>query len=346
MSMGPWLLTAALLEPSSTPTATRPMVSIGPMTRIGEVASGSSEIENADLRAAVATGLTRGSVDTELLEGNCQERECWLTMARGQGIHGVLFPVAEYEGPDVTISLEVVAIDTGDTIAQLQGECELCGKTELQRMTADLAATLSPRLHRLETTTAFVVLRGSPVGARIEVDGQDVGTLPWEGQLLAGEHTFIIAHEGHVPQRRIIVANAGIREHLDVTLQPDEPPPPSVVSPVAAPGSSEQRSRLVWLGIGGTLAGAGVATLGLGIGLFAYDGRPHRGTCVAMGMDANGRCALQHETTNAAVISTVIGGTALVVGASLLFHTVVRERRRESVRAELRPALGGIGVRF
>lgn len=315
-------------------------MTVGPITVTGSLAERTADLDASDVRSAVLEGLGRGQVAIERLEGNCQDRACWIAIARKRGANPLLFTTVEHRGPDQHITLELVDPDRNEVLTALEGFCEICGSNELLVTTADLSATLSVRLSRRDVAPALVVLRGSPAGATVEIDGEVVGTLPWEGELTVGEHTLRISQEGYVPLHRVLVANAGFREHLELALQPDVPRtrsrPPSHDPPTT-----------VRLAVGGALTGSGALTLAGGIALFAYDGRPHRATCRSMGIDANGRCALQHETTNAAVATTVVGGAAVVAGAALIVHTLVTNRR-DSIKdqARIRPSLGGVTVRF
>ena len=45
-----------------------------------------------------------------------------------------------------------------------------------------------------------------PAGAAVYIDGEKVGTLPWEGEVEVGEHTLRITKKGYIPLTRTITA--------------------------------------------------------------------------------------------------------------------------------------------
>lgn len=153
-----------------------------------------------------------------------------------------------------------------------------------------------------------VLLFADPPGARVEVDGQDLGLAPVSAELKPGNHRLVLRRDGYETVERSFVMSHERSLELSVTLKPlpepaptpPLPPPPLVVAPPredaplvpaarpgsvteggkpvaapAAPALAEIVSRPVasprgrtWVYVAGAGAGVAVAS-GIGFGLMA-----------------------------------------------------------------------------
>jgi len=125
-----------------------------------------------------------------------------------------------------------------------------------------------------------VTVLSDPPGATVTVDGRAVGTTPWTGELIPGEHHLHLEKEGEAPQERSIELAPDRSLEVTVKLAPalappapaaePAPAPPPVESPPITAGSEpdgrDEASRpllrpLTWIALGGAalaLGGAGV----------------------------------------------------------------------------------------
>ena len=97
---------------------------------------------------------------------------------------------------------------------------------------ADVAA-------RTNAGPAQLVLNSTPSGARVTVDGRDVGATPVSvGSLRRGAHTIRFAHQGYVTtQRRVRIRSAQPAQSIDVTLAATRSTRPATSSAAAAQAS-------------------------------------------------------------------------------------------------------------
>jgi hypothetical protein len=72
-----------------------------------------------------------------------------------------------------------------------------------------------------------LAVRTEPAGARVLVDGEEVGTAPLERELAPGFHEIGVAHQGYVTEQRMVQLASGERTDLDLRL---EAVPPSYTS--------------------------------------------------------------------------------------------------------------------
>ncbi len=332
-SLGPAVVVSVLaLAPG--PSSSSIEVAVAPITRTGQASDARGEVYAARLDAALAQGLGRGDVPIATLGDPCQDRACWIQQARDRGSSHVVLPELELRGPDQHLRLVLLRVEGGASVASVAETCEICGEQELLSVASDLAAELIPRLQRLEGEPATLVLGGGPPGARVEIDGVEVGALPWDGELAAGPHTLRVTHPGHLPVRRSITASAGVREQVEIVLAP------RTLEPGTTPSSRGRR-----VVAGSSLLAVGALGLGGGVGLFVLDGRPHRSSCRPEDVDINGECPFIFESTGPAVAATVVGGAALVAGAVLL---ILSRHRANKAGIAVSPARrgGSLAVRF
>jgi hypothetical protein len=177
------------------------------------------------------------------------------------------------------------------------------------------AAELAPRLPRL-----VIRLAAPDPGVELSRDGEPVpaSEVGLEVPVDPGRHEIVARAPGRRDQRVVVLAVEGAAVTAFVPalalLAPPPPPVPAAPLPVAAKGASVRRP------VGFILGGAGLAGLGMGIGLgvSARDAnlasQKIHDTCAAPGMPpdacATGR-ALRSSAFTAATASTV----GLVVGA-------------------------------
>lgn len=102
--------------------------------------------------------------------------------------------------------------------------------------------------------TGRVSIRSQPTGAAVRIDGDKVGSTPWEQGLLTGAHTVTIEMPGYRPKTMQIEIKKDDTVQLDVALEKGDPPPP--------PGSRKKWPLFV-AGGGGLIAATGVVLLAL-----------------------------------------------------------------------------------
>jgi PEGA domain len=340
LSLGP-VVALWLLAPAATPVGdgrSRSSIAVAPVDGVegSQDAVGPTRVDEAILE-----GLRRGEIEIERLDGDCQTSPCWAERARQRGHSRVLLPRLERIGPDHRVQLEIVDVATGEVVASTEAVCEICGEDEILVMASDVAAGLLPRLSRLDAEPARLTIRGEPAGATIAIDGRVVGTVPWEGEVEAGEHELRLSHEGYMALDRSFTTSPGVQEQLKIELQlrakPETPDPKNAPT---------RRPALV--AAGASLVAVGVAGVGTGAGLFVLDGRPYRQGCGPELVDVNGRCPQMYEASAAAGVMVAVGGAALVAGVAVLVHTLRRRNGASATSIGVRPSARGLtlGIRF
>ena len=105
---------------------------------------------------------------------------------------------------------------------------------------------------------------GNVVDAVVEVDGQIIGSTPFDGQIPAGAHTLRIYKTGYVDSLREIRIQAGKRYVLDFELREDVPLTPMPVATAQPQGTEFYQTWWFWtltgVAVAGTVTGVAIGT--------------------------------------------------------------------------------------
>jgi tetratricopeptide (TPR) repeat protein len=63
-----------------------------------------------------------------------------------------------------------------------------------------------------------LTVRSTPEGAALSVDRRPLGVTPWTGELVPGDHTLEVSHDGYAKVVRIVTVSAERALDLDITL--------------------------------------------------------------------------------------------------------------------------------
>jgi hypothetical protein len=231
----------------------------------------------ADGLKAVAFEVLKpgGQVPIEGQAQDCAETACWQRSAQALGVSYLISASVEEKEKSFAIMLELINGRTGVVMGTNRERCEICGAEEVGEKMSLAAATLRTRLESLAQAPARFVIRTSPHGARVKLDGRLLGQTPVDTNLTAGQHNVLIEHDGYTPLERTITATSGVDETLDLDL---------VRVPTSFP-----------FGVAGWAAiGAGVAMAGGGMYFLSKDG--DEVTCTMSQMDPEGDCPEVYDT--------------------------------------------------
>lgn len=148
----------------------------------------------------------------------------------------------------------------------------------------------------------WVSVSGRPEAAFVSIDGRDVGLVPWEGEVEAGEREVSVHLPGYLPFTQSIVAAPGAPVELEVELTPERHT------------TSDDVRRYAGLGTGIPILAAGLVMTVLGS---VYAARA--GECI----DADTRgCRsgyvfgdTEGVLLGAGITSSVLGGILVFIGA-------------------------------
>ena len=248
----------------------------------------------------------------------------------------------EARGAAYTFELTLLSGEDGSVVQREQVECPVCTTREIIEQVGQATAALAKTARGVP-----VEITSTPAGARLRIDGRDVGQTPFAGNLLVGSHEVDVTLDGHLPAEQTI----------EVTPREDgdESPQAFAVTLVEGrlPGGKPAPGRpfgvLKWAG-----ATATVAALGMGVVWLAVDGN---GTC---GGGADQACKEFYDTGTLGLVGLGVGA-ALGAATGYMFwqdgqdaDARARYLRARATAAGVTPsivplaggAMGAVHVRF
>lgn len=317
-------------ETASTAPSARQRVAVGELAVDGDLVA----TRRDEAARRVLDALARGAHEIVAIgpvTATCGDDACRRNAATEVGATWLVIPRISVEPGERDYRVKLVAYDvaTGDRLAESAGACELCGFEDamgtFEAEAADLLAALdrgaTPSVGTLQISTA-------PAGARLRIDGTEVGNAPQTIALAPGVHQIVATLPGHTAQTLALEVIDGVNKGIDIQL-------------VRVPTAPLAR------GTGLIVAGAiatGVGTLAAIAGgvLLAVDGDPYRRECQA---DADGDCRYLRDTFAGGVTLAAAGGAVAITGVALLASGLVRRNRaRRQPRVVWLP--GTFGARF
>jgi TolB-like protein len=310
-----WPVLAAAPQP-------RPRVAVLPSVVTGEL----EDHWRVKLADRLLAGLVRGEFEVATIDtpeaAACADVDCRRELARGAAADYLVTSGIVAGERHYRVAVELVDGTTGSVLAVAARECDVCTVEEVGELLAEATTELRTKLDAIVVGPPIVAIDSRPRGAKVELDGVDVGITPSESVVAPGRHEATVAKEGYVVQRFTLRAVPGMREALSVELQaiPRQPVPPP-----ASP-----RDLRPW---GWSAVAVGVGTLAAGAALLAIDGRPDKRHCGGSDIDADGDCRYRYDSVPGGATLTAVGSAVVIGGITLLaLHARRMAKHRRALR--------------
>jgi len=249
----------------------------------------------------IVEGLTAANFQAFPVVGDeasaCDEASCLAEAAHRLRVDFLVTGSIEEHAKTYSVLLHLVEGRKGQRIGTHRDTCETCGAEEAAEKMALAAATLRGRLASLGDQPSRFVVRSTPAGASLALDGKPVGRTPLDLELKAGEHVLRLSSQGYRPIEKTVSVVAGVDESVSLDL----------VAP---------QSRYPLDVMGYAAAAAGVLTLTAGVWLLHINERP-----IACGqrVDVNGRCPTEIDTATPAAVLIGVGSALGALGGAWIF---------------------------
>lgn len=300
-------------------------IGVGPVAYSGDV----PEYFQQEIERTLGDAIERAHGEVvELRVESCTQLECLAKPAARAKLEVLLMPRVTKVDRDYRVEIVAYAVDDATVLARVEAECSVCGQQELLdaipaevvELHAKLAATLAAR-----DGPPRLTVDGTPDGAALTLDGEELGESPLALDVAPGEHRLEIAASGHHAQIHRWSASAGVEELVSYELTP----------------RNDEQGRGLLAG-GWVSVALGLAGTGTGVALLVLDGRDHVPTCSPEIVDTSGDCPNVYMTATAGYVSLGLGLAAIAVGTGLLIH----HRHRAKANARVRVTTAGLNVRF
>ncbi|MEM6293348.1 MAG: PEGA domain-containing protein [Myxococcota bacterium] len=292
------------------------------VVRVEPTTASAGTVDNLEARAVAGLeDAGRVSASGPAWPEACRTDACVREAMQSSSAASVVVLSVEQNDNVYRFSLEARSAATGVRLGLAEDVCEICGLEEVGELVALRAAALASRLEAPEVGTLRIETQ--PVGARVRVDGREVGLTPLEVELPEGAHAIEVEKRGFEARHERIEVRRGVEDDLRFDLLP------TVANP-ARP----------WFIVGGVSVGIGAVLLGGGIPLILRDGDPYRTNCRT---DIQGNCAKLYDTMAAGASLATAGAIGIVAGAVMVG---IGSKRRSSGRYAISPTSNGVAVRF
>ncbi len=140
--------------------------------------------------------------------------------------------ISDLELGSYTVRFEMKGFQTDDLTAELTEE------SPQARLEVDLEKVAPPK-----PTRATLQVQSEPAGARVTIDGQDIGTTPIQRYRVrpGNQRILRLELEGFQPWEQAVSLKAGVGESIAATLEPIETAPPVPPPPVVRVGELVER---------------------------------------------------------------------------------------------------------
>ena len=222
-------------------------------------------------------------------------------------------------------------------------------------------AVLTEDLEVISSHLARVEVQGEPAGARVTVNGKDVGAIPLAGpvRVAAGDVEVAVAAPGFATARKAVHVDAGQYEHVTLSPSPVAAAAVPVSSPTTLQASNEApenagswRARAKWIAWGASVAALGVGVYGAAENLHLAN--VFDASCSIKGgqpvMDSTGTpssaCGSKHsdyESASHLAVGAFIGAALLGAAGAVLWLT---EPKADAARTALAVCQPTVGVRL
>ncbi|MBD3391585.1 MAG: PEGA domain-containing protein [Chitinivibrionales bacterium] len=178
--------------------------------------------------------IERAEMDNILREqgfqnsGACDDQTCLVEVGQLLGVDRMIAGTIGKLGSLYTISMRMIDVGSGEIVATVNEDCT-CSIEGL--VSKSVPAIVRKLALRLDTASDAGAARGSvagilrvssePQGARLSLDGNVVGTTPYENtRVAAGEHTLKLELDTYVPKEEKVLVDPGAPLELTYTLTP------------------------------------------------------------------------------------------------------------------------------
>jgi len=228
-------------------------------------------IERALRRAKLARVALEGGPEAPLGGKGCVDSlPCQLQLAEQQGVDFVLTLRGRLSGTSLLVEYQLLDVAVGDVALRGDVACQDC---DLAALTTKLGESLESKLVEAATRArGEIIVTSDPATAEVYRGELRLGATPLKRPAWPGPMQLSLRLARHEPQTITlnVVENQTVKQNVKLKALP--PPPELAQAPGRAPPRPVPFPR--WrLGLGITLLGAGLFSVGVGAAALAIDGR-------------------------------------------------------------------------
>ncbi|MFO7567618.1 MAG: PEGA domain-containing protein [Enhygromyxa sp.] len=211
-------------QPPSTDSSERaPKTAILPLVVEGELPETDRETLINQLVGGLQRGsfeiVTPDQVIAAAGAGDCSKPSCIQKIAGKTDATHIVRAIVEVVDRDYTVRVELYDGADGTRIVSASDGCEICGVADVGALIETQAATLRTKLDALASGPASIVVGSDPEGAEVTLDGEPFGVTPLDKPVIPGDHVIRVSKEGYIAVQEKRTFVEGARESLSYELE-------------------------------------------------------------------------------------------------------------------------------
>ena len=209
--------------PSSTSSDVAPKTAILPLVVEGELPEGDRQTLTEQLVGGLQRGsfevIAPDQVVATAGKDDCSKPGCMQKIAEQTGATHIVRAIVVVVDRDYTVRVELYDGSDGTKIVSASDGCEICGVVDVGGLIETQAATLRTKLDALASGPASIVVSSNPDGAEVTLDGEPFGVTPLDKPVIPGDHVIRVTKEGYIAVQEKRTFVEGARESLNYELE-------------------------------------------------------------------------------------------------------------------------------
>lgn len=152
-------------------------------------------------------------------KGDCSKPGCMQKIAAATGASHIVRAIVEVVDRDYTVRVELYDGSDGTKIVSASDGCEICGVADVGGLIETQAATLRTKLDALASGPGSIVVSSDPEGAEVTLDGEPFGVTPLDKPVIPGDHVIRVSKDGYIAVQEKRTFVEGARESLSYELE-------------------------------------------------------------------------------------------------------------------------------
>jgi hypothetical protein len=163
--------------------------------------------------------ITPEQVVAAVGDGDCSKPACMKKIAEKTGATHIVRATLTVVDRDYTVRVELYDGTDGTKIVSASDGCEICGVVDVGGLIETQAATLRTKLDALASGPASIVVTSEPEAADVTLDGEPFGVTPLDKPVIPGDHVIRVSKEGYIAVQEKRTFVEGARETLSYELE-------------------------------------------------------------------------------------------------------------------------------
>lgn len=218
----PLVAPLAFAAPPTSDSEATAKAAILPLVVEGELPDADRQTLTTELVEGLQRGsfevITPDQVSAAVGNDDCSKPGCMQKIATQTGATHIVRAVIEVVDRDYAVKIALYDAE-GAKVVTVSDGCEICGVVDVGGLIETQAATMRTKLDALASGPASISIKSVPDGAEVTLDGEPFGITPLDKPIIPGDHVIRVSKEGYIAVQEKRTFVEGARETLDYELE-------------------------------------------------------------------------------------------------------------------------------